>query len=66
MVTAESTDPGLELKAKSYKLRHDRFPTNVKERVVVCDDAMGTNIQFRNPGVDDFWGSSRRRISGCV
>src|ERR1700694_5675275 len=28
----------------------------VKERVVVYDGAMGTNIQFRNPSVDDFWG----------
>src|SRR5277367_4233714 len=28
----------------------------VKERVVVYDGAMGTNIQFRNPTVDDFWG----------
>jgi 5-methyltetrahydrofolate--homocysteine methyltransferase len=24
--------------------------------LVVYDGAMGTNIQFRNPGVDDFWG----------
>ena len=28
----------------------------VQERVVVFDGAMGTNIQFRNPSVDDFWG----------
>src|SRR5215470_3516876 len=28
----------------------------VRERVVVYDGAMGTNIQFRNPSVDDFWG----------
>jgi len=28
----------------------------VKERVVIYDGAMGTNIQFRNPSVDDFWG----------
>jgi len=28
----------------------------VKDRVVVYDGAMGTNIQFRNPSVDDFWG----------
>ena len=32
------------------------FLQTVKERVVVYDGAMGTNIQFRNPGVDDFWG----------
>src|SRR3974390_2844621 len=28
----------------------------IQERVVVFDGAMGTNIQFRNPTVDDFWG----------
>jgi 5-methyltetrahydrofolate--homocysteine methyltransferase len=28
----------------------------MQERVVVYDGAMGTNIQFRNPSVDDFWG----------
>jgi 5-methyltetrahydrofolate--homocysteine methyltransferase len=28
----------------------------VKDRVVIYDGAMGTNIQFRNPSVDDFWG----------
>ena len=28
----------------------------VQERVVIFDGAMGTNIQFRNPSVDDFWG----------
>src|ERR1700752_3763160 len=28
----------------------------VKERVVVYDGAMGTNIQKRNPTLDDFWG----------
>src|SRR3979411_422499 len=32
------------------------FLQTVKERVVVYDGAMGTNIQFRNPSVDDFWG----------
>src|SRR5271166_4644298 len=28
----------------------------VQERVIVFDGAMGTNIQFRNPSADDFWG----------
>src|SRR6201988_3316796 len=28
----------------------------VKERVVVYDGGMGTNIQTRNPPLDDFWG----------
>src|SRR5271167_3011856 len=32
------------------------FLQTVKERVVVYDGAMGTNIQYRNPSVDDFWG----------
>jgi 5-methyltetrahydrofolate--homocysteine methyltransferase len=32
------------------------FLQAVKERVVIYDGAMGTNIQFRNPSVDDFWG----------
>ena len=28
----------------------------VKERVVVYDGAVGTNIQKRNPTLDDYWG----------
>src|ERR1700758_1622195 len=32
------------------------FLQTVKERVVVYDGAMGTNIQKRNPALDDFWG----------
>jgi 5-methyltetrahydrofolate--homocysteine methyltransferase len=32
------------------------FLKTVAERVVVYDGAMGTNIQFRNPSVDDYWG----------
>src|SRR3954452_14876657 len=32
------------------------FLQTVRQRVVVYDGAMGTNIQFRNPSVDDFWG----------
>jgi 5-methyltetrahydrofolate--homocysteine methyltransferase len=32
------------------------FLESVAERVVVYDGAMGTNIQFRNPSPDDFWG----------
>src|SRR5919109_4581046 len=32
------------------------FLQTVGERVVIYDGAMGTNIQFRNPSVDDFWG----------
>src|SRR6202142_3980935 len=28
----------------------------VRERVVVYDGAMGTNIQLRNPTLDDYWG----------
>src|SRR5438270_13056938 len=28
----------------------------VQERVVVYDGAMGTNIQMRNPTLDDYWG----------
>src|SRR5713226_4905683 len=32
------------------------FLQTVKELVVIYDGAMGTNIQFRNPSVDDFWG----------
>jgi 5-methyltetrahydrofolate--homocysteine methyltransferase len=34
------------------------FLQTVAERVVIYDGAMGTNIQYRNPGVDDFWGGS--------
>src|SRR5581483_11353054 len=32
------------------------FLKTVAERVVIYDGAMGTNIQFRNPTVDDYWG----------
>jgi len=32
------------------------FLRTVKERVVVYDGAMGTNIQTRNPTLDDYWG----------
>jgi 5-methyltetrahydrofolate--homocysteine methyltransferase len=32
------------------------FLESVQERVVIYDGAMGTNIQFRNPSPDDFWG----------
>src|SRR5262249_13769676 len=32
------------------------FPQSVRERVVIYDGAMGTNIQKRNPTLDDFWG----------
>jgi len=32
------------------------FLQTVKERVIVYDGAMGTNIQKRNPTLDDFWG----------
>ncbi len=32
------------------------FSRAVNERVVIYDGAMGTNIQFRNPTADDYWG----------
>src|SRR5579885_603953 len=32
------------------------FLKTVTERVVVYDGAMGTNIQKRNPTLDDYWG----------
>src|ERR1035438_5890456 len=32
------------------------FLQTVEERVVVYDGAMGTNIQTRNPTLDDYWG----------
>jgi 5-methyltetrahydrofolate--homocysteine methyltransferase len=32
------------------------FLQTVRERVVVYDGAMGTNIQARNPTLDDYWG----------
>src|ERR1700691_3723591 len=32
------------------------FLQRVKERVIVYDGAMGTNIQTRNPTLDDYWG----------
>ena len=32
------------------------FLQTVKERVLIYDGAMGTNIQKRNPTLDDYWG----------
>ncbi len=32
------------------------FLQTVREHVVVYDGAMGTNIQKRNPTLDDYWG----------
>jgi 5-methyltetrahydrofolate--homocysteine methyltransferase len=32
------------------------FLQSVRERVVIYDGAMGTNIQTRNPTLDDYWG----------
>src|ERR1700758_14829 len=32
------------------------FLETVRERVVIYDGAMGTNIQLRQPTLDDFWG----------
>ena len=32
------------------------FLRSVQERVVIYDGAMGTNIQKRNPTLDDYWG----------
>src|SRR5437773_2835367 len=32
------------------------FLQSVRERVVIYDGAMGTNIQKRNPTLDDYWG----------
>ena len=32
------------------------FLDTVRERVVIYDGAMGTQIQERNPSLDDFWG----------
>ena len=34
----------------------NEFLKTVSERVVIYDGAMGTNIQKRNPTLDDFWG----------
>ena len=46
----------LKLRARSEKLPMADFLQTVKERVVVYDGAMGTNIQKRNPTLDDYWG----------
>src|SRR5215472_595380 len=32
------------------------FLKTVRERVVIYDGAMGTNIHKRNPTLDDYWG----------
>src|SRR5207237_3766538 len=42
---------------KDEHFRHmNNFFQTVRERVVVYDGAMGTNIQKRNPTLDDYWG----------
>src|SRR5581483_8011354 len=41
--------------AKSQELMAS-FLQSVRERVVIYDGAMGTNIQKRNPSLDDYWG----------
>ena len=35
----------------------------VKQRVMVYDGAMGTNLQKRNPTLDDFWGKEKLQRS---
>src|SRR5579885_1926780 len=32
------------------------FLQSVRERVIIYDGAMGTNIHKRNPSLDDYWG----------
>src|SRR5215467_13813974 len=44
-----------EVRSGSFEVMPD-FLQTVRERVVVYDGAMGTNIQKRNPSLDDFWG----------
>jgi len=47
-----------KVRARSWKLEVNMpdFLQTVRERVVVYDGAMGTNIQKRNPTLDDYWG----------
>ena len=33
-----------------------RYLDRLKEKVLIYDGAMGTNIQKRNPTLDDYWG----------
>src|SRR6266849_494106 len=33
------------------------FLKTLRERVIVYDGALGTNVQVRQPSVDDFWGN---------
>src|SRR5262249_42877986 len=37
-------------------IRMKSFLETVRERVVIYDGAMGTQIQERHPSLDDFWG----------
>ncbi|MGE5323643.1 MAG: homocysteine S-methyltransferase family protein, partial [Actinomycetota bacterium] len=43
-----------ELRVSTYDMKP--FLDTVRERVVIYDGAMGTQIQQRNPSLDDFWG----------
>jgi 5-methyltetrahydrofolate--homocysteine methyltransferase len=49
------------MKSSRSSTNSERLPMNdflqtVRERVVIYDGAMGTNIQKRNPTLDDYWG----------
>ena len=39
------------------------FLQTVRDRVVIYDGAMGTNIQKRNPSLDDYWGKEELQRS---
>src|SRR5262252_7058314 len=55
----ESGNPGIVLKTARRGLDFrpmKSFLETVRERVVIYDGAMGTQIQERNPSLDDFWG----------
>src|SRR5215470_7811155 len=45
-----------EQRATNDDLFMSDFLDIVQERVVIYDGAMGTNIQKRNPTLDDYWG----------
>src|SRR5215471_15099961 len=46
----------LDEQEKDFQKTMASFLDTVRERVVIYDGAMGTNIQKRNPTLDDFWG----------
>jgi methionine synthase I (cobalamin-dependent) len=54
--TSGNPETGHALEGVSTCRQMKSYLETVRERVVIYDGAMGTQIQERNPSLDDFWG----------